>query len=80
MSVSLWNYNEQCEGRPCVGDCDKCMRPHPWLPEFTSYGDKPTCRNCERFKDGCGWLGFICGDWEEADEVQMMIGGENERL
>lgn len=88
MSVSLWNYNEQCKGRPCVGDCDKCMRPHPWLPEFTSYGDTPKCDNCKRFGERnenrvngiCGRTGWICGSWEEADEVQMMIGGEHERL
>lgn len=89
MSCSLWRYTEQCEGRPCPGDCDYCdfdpdevtitpptvdygTRPHPWLPESV-HGEKPTCRNCERFKDGCGRLGFICGDWEEAEEVQMMI-------
>lgn len=24
MSVSLWRYTEQCEGRPCPGDCDEC--------------------------------------------------------
>ena len=24
MSVSLWRYTEQCEGRPCPGDCDCC--------------------------------------------------------
>lgn len=24
MSCSLWRYTEQCEGRPCPGDCDEC--------------------------------------------------------
>lgn len=24
MSVSKWQYTEQCEGRPCPGDCDCC--------------------------------------------------------
>ena len=24
MSCSLWRYTEQCEGRPCPGDCDCC--------------------------------------------------------
>lgn len=24
MSCSLWRYTEQCEGRPCPGDCDLC--------------------------------------------------------
>ena len=24
MSVSLWNYSKECEGKPCCGDCDKC--------------------------------------------------------
>lgn len=24
MSVSLWNWSEECEGKPCCGDCDEC--------------------------------------------------------
>ena len=24
MSCDLWRYTEQCEGRPCPGDCDCC--------------------------------------------------------
>lgn len=24
MSCSKWRYTEQCEGRPCPGDCDLC--------------------------------------------------------
>lgn len=24
MSCSLWRWTEQCEGRPCCGDCDNC--------------------------------------------------------
>lgn len=24
MSVSKWKWTEQCEGRPCPGDCDRC--------------------------------------------------------
>ena len=24
MSCSLWRYTEECEGRPCPGDCDLC--------------------------------------------------------
>lgn len=84
MSVSLWNWSERCEGKPCPGDCDKCMRPHPWLPESTSYGDTPKCDNCNNFgkknitQPGgtCGRNGWICGSWEESDEIQMTIGGE----
>ena len=26
MSVSLWRWSEDCEGVPCVGDCDLCNR------------------------------------------------------
>lgn len=26
MSVSKWDYSpEKCDGRPCPGDCDKCI-------------------------------------------------------
>lgn len=24
MSVSLWRWSKECEGRPCCGDCDEC--------------------------------------------------------
>ena len=24
MSVSLWAWHEECDGRICVGDCDLC--------------------------------------------------------
>ena len=24
MSVSKWRYTEECNGRPCPGDCDHC--------------------------------------------------------
>ena len=24
MSVSKWAWNEECDGRVCVGDCDLC--------------------------------------------------------
>lgn len=24
MSVSLWNWSELCEYKPCCGDCDLC--------------------------------------------------------
>ena len=24
MSVSKWRYSEECEGKPCPGDCDEC--------------------------------------------------------
>lgn len=24
MSVSLWNWSEVCDSRPCPGDCDNC--------------------------------------------------------
>lgn len=24
MSVSKWRYTEDCDGRPCPGDCDHC--------------------------------------------------------
>jgi len=30
------------------------MRIFPWLPELTSFGDKPACDNCKRFGEDCG--------------------------
>lgn len=24
MSVSKWRWTEECDGRPCPGDCDVC--------------------------------------------------------
>lgn len=24
MSCSLWRWTEECDGRPCCGDCDNC--------------------------------------------------------
>lgn len=30
MSVSKWNYDPvKCDGKPCVGDCDKCNYEEP---------------------------------------------------
>lgn len=26
MSVSLYRYTEECEGKPCCEDCDKCRK------------------------------------------------------
>lgn len=35
MSCSLWRYTEQCEGRPCPGDCDCC----DFDPDYTIDND-----------------------------------------
>jgi len=59
------------------------MRIHPWLPERTTYGERIMCDNCKHFgepsdisKSGrCGQTHYICGKWEEAEEVQMQLGG-----
>ena len=24
MSASLWRYTQECDQRPCPGDCDEC--------------------------------------------------------
>jgi hypothetical protein len=24
MSCSLWRWTEECDHRPCCGDCDRC--------------------------------------------------------
>ena len=26
MNTRLWAYTEECEGKPCCGDCDKCRK------------------------------------------------------
>lgn len=57
------------------------MRPHFWLPEKTSYGDSLRCDNCkyyqtknENHKNGiCGKSGWICGSWQEAENVQISL-------
>ena len=29
MSTSKWNYNpEECDYKPCIGDCDLCIKKH----------------------------------------------------
>ena len=27
MSCSLWRWTEECDHRPCPGDCDECSYP-----------------------------------------------------
>ncbi len=54
------------------------MKPHPWLPDKTSLGENPVCDNC-RYRAECELKhdGWICGNWEEADEYQIqMFGGK----
>lgn len=53
------------------------MRIHPWLPERTSFGEKPACDNCKRFGEDCGRSRYICGNWEEAEQIQMTLKTEN---
>lgn len=38
MSVSLWAWTEQCEGRPCPGDCDNCPLVD-WIAELEEPSD-----------------------------------------
>lgn len=47
------------------------MKPHPWLPDRTNYGDAPTCDNCRYDECENRRSGFICGGWVEAEEVQV---------
>ena len=57
------------------------MRPHFWLPEKTSYGERPLCDNCEHYGQKndnkpngvCGRSGWICGSWKEAKEQQLRL-------
>lgn len=57
------------------------LKPHPWLPDKTSYGEPVACQNCKHYGEDkdtsptgkCGRYNFICGNWEEAGEVQMEI-------
>lgn len=55
MSASLWNYNEQCEGRPCVGDCDLCEEKEEKMRD---------CENCVYAKPFGGANDNRCGAWE----------------
>ena len=57
------------------------LRIHFWLPEETTYGEKPKCDNCKHFGEHsethiggkCGRSGWICGIWEEAEETQTTM-------
>jgi len=51
------------------------MKIYGWLPELTSFGEEPTCDNCERFGEDCGRSGWLCGDWKEAEQIQMNLKG-----
>ena len=56
------------------------MKPHPWLPDRTNYGDAPTCDNCRYDECENRRSGFICGGWVEAEAVQLdlfSMRGEN---
>lgn len=54
------------------------MKIYGWLPELTSFGEEPTCDNCERFGEACGRSSWICGDWKEAEQIQMSLKGEQD--
>lgn len=88
--TSCHNKENDLDGLPDVCpwcgalmDNGKPMRIHPWLPERTSWGEPIRCDNCKHFgepsdhsKSGrCGQTHHICGNWEEAEEVQMQLGG-----
>lgn len=55
------------------------LKPHYWLPDTTSYGDTPKCDNCRYYGEKndskpsgkCGRSGWICGNWEEAEQIQI---------
>jgi hypothetical protein len=57
------------------------LRPYFWLPERTSWGERIKCDNCAHFGeknetkiDGiCGKPGHLCGNWAEAEEIQMNL-------
>lgn len=54
MSVSLWNYNEQCEGRLCVGDCDLCEEKEEKMRD---------CENCVYARPFGGENDNRCSAW-----------------
>ena len=64
-------------------ELERALRIHWWLPEQTSFGDKPKCDNCKFFgtkNDNClfgicGQSGWICGNWIESEEVQIKLEG-----
>lgn len=57
------------------------LRIHPWLPETTSWGEKLGCRNCKKFgqpdeskpDSKCGRIGYVCGNWVEAEQAQITM-------
>lgn len=62
MSVSLWRWSEDCEGVPCVGDCDLCDRNREtdvvFCKECRWYDGTPYCIEtdfdcCNDFKSFC---------------------------
>lgn len=48
MSVSKWDYSpEKCDGRPCVGDCNKCNY-EPVERKMTAEGVKKFAKDLQR--------------------------------
>ena len=46
MSVSKWRYTEECNGRPCPGDCDHCsFEPADLISRADEIEAKPEYRN-----------------------------------
>lgn len=43
MSVSRWNYTEECEGQPCCGDCDSCSIEYDDEEEFEELRKEQRC-------------------------------------
>lgn len=75
MSCDKWRWTEECEGRPCPGDCDLCnydpRRPHPWLYKH-DHNVRLICDNCVRFEE-CGVSGWICGDFRLNENYQVAM-------
>ena len=46
MSVFRWRYTEECEGRYCCGDCDKCDQCGCEADLFGIRGEWNYCPNC----------------------------------
>ena len=63
MSVSLWAWTEECDGRICVGDCDLCS---------ADVVEVVRCKDCKHFHDG-----IYNGEyWMECDEYRIALSSD----
>lgn len=67
MSVSLWAWTEECDGRICVGDCDLCS---------VDVVEVVRCRDCIHWEFRDGWDHCRFFDWLLEDDNGYCHFGE----